>query len=210
MQVLPSDTGQASAEASGAMEGSEDRGTAYQQELAQFFPNALPILGSKHLLDNLLKDVVHAMPSYADYEKTFLRPICSLLCNGWWRERLQVQCFQDTQFCNMFDSFESKISHVDIRWGEIANLVAELYPFKEALTRHWDVRKMMYKKGPTGGDVHREDAGAVRLDIGGWGIQTWGGFVRPHRVVFPAQIGVVRNTISNLFFVCLPNNHESG
>ena len=86
----------------------------------------------------------------------------------------------------MFDSFESKISHVDIRWGEIANLVAELYPFKEALTTHWDVRKMMYKKlqeknGPTGGEVHREDEGAVRLDIGGWGIQTQGGLVRPHR-----------------------------
>ena len=186
MQVLPSDTGRASAGASGGMEGSEDRGAAYQQELAQFFPNALPILGSKHLLDNLLKDVVHAMPSYANYEKTFLRPICSLLCSGWWRERLQFQCFHGTRFYHMFDSFESKISHVDIRWGEIANLVAELYPFKEALTTHWDVRKMMYKKlqeknGPTGGEVHREDEGAVRLDIGGWGIQTQGGLVRPHR-----------------------------
>ena len=151
-------------------------------------------------------DVVHVMPSYAEYEKTFLRPVCLLLCNGWWRERLQVQCFQGTPFYHMFDSFEAKISHVDIRWGEIANLVAELYPFKEALTTHWDVRKMMFKKWAT----DPEDEGAVRLDIGGWGIQTWGGFVRPHRVVFPAQIGVVRNTISNLFFVYLPNNHESG
>ena len=169
MQVLPSDTGpgRASAGASGGMEGSEDRGTAYQQELAQFFPNALPILGSKHLLDNLLKDVVHAMPSYAEYDKNFLRPICSLLCTGWWRERLQNQCFQGTPFYKMFNSFQSKISHVDIRWGELANLVAELYPFKEALTTHWDVHKMMYKfKEPTGG----EDEGAVRLvDMGGWG-----------------------------------------
>ena len=96
MQVLPSDTGRTSAGASGGMEGSEDRGTAYQQELAQYFPNALPILGSKHLLDNLLKDVVHAMPSYAGYEKDFLRPICTLLSNGWWRDRLQNQCFQGT------------------------------------------------------------------------------------------------------------------
>ena len=82
----------------------------------------------------------------------------------------------------MFDSFQSKISHVDIRWGEIANLVAELYPCKEALIKHWDVRKMTFRRWPTGGEVHREDEGAVRLDIGGWGIQTWGGLVR-HRAI---------------------------
>ena len=54
-----------------------------EQELGNLFPNAIEILGSKHLLDNLLSDVTKAMPNFGQWlnDGTGLRSLSPLVCN---------------------------------------------------------------------------------------------------------------------------------
>jgi len=90
-----------------------------RSELQKQFPFAIPILGSKHLLDNLAHDVTKAMPGFVHYKDNQLKPVARLLSHPWWRERLQEQCFKGSPYYDDFNSFQSSIEHVDLRWGEL-------------------------------------------------------------------------------------------
>ena len=117
-------------------------GGQFDASVSRYFPYAIEILGSKHLLDNLLHDVTGAMEHFDVWLDTGLKPIARLLSARWWRERFRAQCSANTLYDNQFITFDASIEHVDIRWGELANLVQAIWHLKEALTHCWDLGKM--------------------------------------------------------------------
>ena len=53
-------------------------------------------------------------------------------------------CFRDDE-ATLLNTITGSITHVDLRWGELANLVAEIYPCREILVKRWSLRNMMFK-----------------------------------------------------------------
>jgi len=64
----------------------------------------------KHLMDNLLKDVLAAMPGYQLDVKHHLSALESMLANRYSRQRLQHTCFEGTGLECLFDSWTSNLS----------------------------------------------------------------------------------------------------
>ncbi len=103
-------------------------------------------MGSKHLLDNLTSHMTKSMVGFKAWKDEMLTPVAKLICNGFWRDRLIHQCLKDTPAEALVKSVSSSIAHVDIRWGELCNLVSDIYPLREPLTQFWDLKKMSFHK----------------------------------------------------------------
>ena len=78
------------------------------------------------------------MPHFTDWLNNGLKPIARLLSTKWWRNRFRALCTANTPYDDDFETFESSVEHVDARWGELANLVAEIWGLREGLKTCWD------------------------------------------------------------------------
>lgn len=104
----------------------------------RLFQRALFVPGMKHLMDNLLKDLVRQLPHYKQEVEPHLKALETILSNKWYRDRLQHTCFAEENLGQLFRSWSSNLcSH---RWESVAGFVQEVLTVEGPLRSFWNPR----------------------------------------------------------------------
>jgi len=110
----------------------------------RLFPKALYVPGMKHLMDNLLKDILRQLPHYKKSIEPHLKALEHVLSNKWLRERLQQTCFADSGFESPVATWSSNLqTH---RWEAVASFIKEVLPLQGPLRLLWNAKAFSHDK----------------------------------------------------------------